>query len=412
MLGIKDKILSFLICVYIIMMPLFQNKINPKIPATYGDLLLAFIFLVYLVKIIFDNRSRKKFSDGFKNFFCDALTISALILVGIMFISVSYAVDKKLALTESIRFLTYIAVYFIIKYEIDRKDLKVILSSYIISVLLVSLFGILQYFTRINWNPKFKVDYGYGAVVRIHSTFFNPNSLGAFLILAIFPLIMFTITQKKNRIFYGAVTLIVLLNIILTGSRNALLSLSVGLIALTLIYSRKFIVLFIGGVIGAFCIPEVRHRIFDLFNKSQNESRIKLWQTAIAMIKEHPILGIGNGNYVSRYDEYVKKYPYLRYPDYHKFPTHNSYLKIQSELGIVGIISFLGVLISSLFKVKKFISKTNDKILKTFYIGFFASMVAFLFMNISDNMFFVPQIAVFYWILVAMCDNQLLNLRK
>ena len=83
------------------------------------------------------------------------------------------------------------------------------------------------------------------------------------------------------------------------------------------------------------------------------------------------------------------------------YPTHNSYLKVQSELGILGIGSFLGIVITALFRIKKLYTTTTDKFHKPFYIGVMASMIAFLFMNLSDNLFFVPKATTYFWFLLA-----------
>ena len=132
----------------------------------------------------------------------------------------------------------------------------------------------------------------------------------------------------------------------------------------------------------------------------------------LMMIKEHPILGVGNGNYVTRYNEYVSKYKEFKYYDYKNYPSHNSYLKVQSELGIIGIVSFLGIVVIALFRVKKLYSTTTDNFHKAFYMGVMASMVAFLFMNLSDNLFFVPKATTYFWFLLATAEALLNNCHK
>ncbi|WP_392486645.1 O-antigen ligase family protein [Haloimpatiens sp. FM7315] len=400
------KLMTYVLSFFVLILPIATKKVTVlKHNVGLLDLLLFSIFILYFLNLLVKKDSRNRFKKGFIDFFRDPLTIFSFLLVILMFVSSSYAMDKKLAFTESIRFATYIILYFIIKNEFDYKDSKRMLLSYITSITLVSVFGIIQFFTKIGLNPKYIVNYGHGSIVRIHSSFQNPNALGAFLILGIFPIFMMAMGIKRKRLIWILTFLLVLLAIILTGSRNALVAFGVGMLILVISYNFKLILGFILALVAAFMVPEVRYRLLDLFSKTQNESRIKLWKTAIAMIKEHPLRGIGNGNYTVRYDEYVKKYPSLKYPDYHNMPSHNSYLKIQSELGIGGIISFLGLLIFSIFKIKKLINRTRDRFIKSFYTGFLASMIAFLFMNFSDNMFFIPEIAMSYWIIVALCDN-------
>lgn len=409
-----DKILYLLICIYIILLPLLPSKLNfvgKTLPL--ADMILGVAILVYLLKIVFSCESREKFINGIKDFFTDYLSIFMIILVIMMFISVSYAVEKKLALSESVRFVVYILIYFIIKYDKNsRRYIQGMLQSYIFTTLLLSLFGIYQYFTGFGLDQKFK-NYEY-AKFKIAATMENPNNLAAFLILAVFPMIMLAIYEKImiKKVFYSVLSLLIFVNMILTGSRNAIIGIGIGLIVLALLYNfRLFILLAILGVISLF-IPEVKDRMLSITDKTQNQSRVYLWEIAKRMIKDHPLFGVGNGNYVSLYDKYTEIYPQFKFYGYTRFPSHNSYLKVESELGIIGGFSFVAILISSLVKVKKFVSITEDKFLKFFYTGFLASMVAFYFMNLFDNLFFVPKTTAYFWILLAISQGSMFSVKK
>jgi len=407
-MKVKYSILYYLMCVYIVIMPLFQEGITLK-GTPLSDMLLGIIMFIYVIKLISQKSTRERFIFGIKDFFTNALSLSITILLGIMILSTSYALEKGLALSESARFLTYVFIYFLIVYEFNTKELvKNLLKCYIFTATILSIFGIIQYFTTIGLDKKFIVKYSSGyRVVKVASTMYNPNAYAAFLILIIFPLVMLTIYEKnkKNKSIYGIISLLIFANIVMTYSRNALIGVCIGAMILCVLYSYKLIIAFGGAGIVTLFMPSVFDRIRDLTNSSQNESRIKLWKTAIMMIKDHPILGVGNGNYISRYDEYVNKYKGLSYNAYKRYPAHNSYLKVESELGIVGIASFLFILITALLHVKKLFTNTNDKFVKAFYMGAFASMIAFYFMNISDNLFFVPKATTYFWFLIATAES-------
>lgn len=404
----KYSVLYYLMCAYIVIMPLIQEGTNFKgIPIS--DILLGIIMFLYFIKLIFQKSTRDRFIFGIKDFFTSTLSLSIVILLGIMIISTSYALEKGLALSESARFITYIFIFFLIVYEFNTKELiKKLLKCYVFAAAILSIYGIVQYFTTIGLDKKFIVKYSSGySVVKIATTMFNPNAYSAFLILIIFPVLMLAIYEKniKNKSMYGILSILIFVNIIMTYSRNALIGICIGAVVLCVLYSYKLIIAFGGVGIVTLFMPSVFERVRDLTNNSQNESRIKLWKTAIMMIKEHPIIGVGNGNYISRYNEYVNKYKGLSYNAYTRYTTHNSYLKIQSELGIIGIATFLFILITSLLRVKKLFTITNDKFIRAFYMGALASMIAFYFMNISDNLFFVPKATTYFWFLVATAES-------
>jgi Lipid A core - O-antigen ligase and related enzymes len=403
-----DKISYWFICLYIIVLPLVPTKteiVGRKISP--ADVILALVILTYILKIVTFSKSRSKFVDGIKDFFTNYLSIFMGVLALMMLISVSYAVEKKLALSESIRFIVYIIIYFIIKYDTNSKKCTIgMMRSYIFSTLVLSLFGIYQYFTGYGLEGKFKENYGY-LRYKIMANMDNPNNLAAFLILAIFPMIMLAIYEKEKikKLFYIMLSLLIFSDLILTGSRNAIIGIMVGVVILAIVYSfRLFILMALLGGISIF-IPVIRTRLMAITDKTQNESRIYLWEIAKRMIKDHPLFGVGNGNYVSLYDKYTEIYPQFKFYGYTRFPCHNSYLKIESELGIIGGVSFAGVLISSLIAVKKFISTTQDEFYKFFYTGFLASMISFYVMNLSDNLFFVPKTTSYFWILLAISQG-------
>lgn len=399
--------LTFALCVYVIFMPLIPDELMVNGTKVKGDQILVVFFMIYSIRILRYKDTLMTCVNGIKKFYRDSILVFMGILFLSMIFSVKYARDSHLALTETFRFITYIAMYFIIKYEMkNKKALTKVINSYIFSCLLVSIFGIVQYFTKIGLDQKFIYNNNYSVGLRITSTIGNSNSLGAFLIVAIFPLIMISICEKSKvkKTFYILTTLTVIVTIILTFSRNTWIGFVLGLVLLIVMYNWRliFLLLATGGV--GFLLPSVRRRLLD-FKELMHNDRVKLWKMAGKMIKDHPILGVGNGNYYTLYGEYGKKYPELWYNEHINFPSHNSYLKVQSELGIVGIVSFVMLIISTIIKIKQFSNRVSDKFYKYFYSGFFISVIVFLIMNISDNLFFVPKVCMYFWILIAIAQS-------
>ncbi len=68
-------------------------------------------------------------------------------------------------------------------------------------------------------------------------------------------------------------------------------------------------------------------------------SRLADWRTALAMIRDHPLLGVGKGNYL----ELARLYN----PWALEYPVHNVYLFLWAETGIVGLLALLAMLAGS-----------------------------------------------------------------
>lgn len=405
------SVMIYLLYFYIFTLPLLSESF---LSGRLGDIILLIMFLVYILGMLINRDIRGRFIYGLRNFYKDMLGFSIIILFVSMSFSVFYSYDKSIAITESLRFLSYIILYFIIKYEIiDEKSKENMLKIYISISAVLSIMGIIQYLTCIGLDKRLIYGYKFGAVRRIPVTLINPNNYGAYLILAIFPVLLLAIKEKKlsKKIIYAVIFMMLLTNVFLTNSRNAWLGFGLGCLVLIIIFSWKLVLIFGGvGVLGLF-IPQIFKRLNQIFDSSQNIARIKLWKIALHMIKDHPVFGIGNGNYASLYDKYASKYPELRNGNYTSFPCHNTYLKIQAELGIIGSLSFVGILVSAWLNVKKIISNKNEFI-NTFYTGFLASMIAFYFMNVFDNLFFVPKTTTYFWMLLAISQSFLYNNKK
>lgn len=393
-------LLNVLLCVFVIADPLIPSTPMAHLHITLSDAMLFIIFAVFLIKNLYNKESISRFKNNIQDFLHDHIAISMAVLFAVMMISVTYSVERSLALKESVRFFTYIVLYFFIKYDIDKKISDNIFRSYFFITFVLCIFGIFQYRSHYMLSPEF---YRSGQV-RIDSTMENPNNYAAFLMLTIFPVITLIFKSKKvySRIFYALLSLLILYNLSLCVSRNSLVGLAIGGVALIVFYNWKYIMAFCAAAIIVLTNNQFRERALNMLSsKSTSDPRISLWKIALKMIKDHPVLGVGNGNYVSLYDKYVKMYPDLKYENVTRFPVHSSYLKVESELGILGIAGFLFMIVEIFLKLKSCIKEFSHHFYKVFYSGFFASYIAFLAMNVFENLFFLPKTTVYFWMFVA-----------
>ncbi|HLD30578.1 MAG TPA: O-antigen ligase family protein, partial [Patescibacteria group bacterium] len=88
--------------------------------------------------------------------------------------------------------------------------------------------------------------------------------------------------------------------------------------------------------------------------KSTNE-RISYFGESWQLIKNHPFLGVGLGNYTLALHNEIN--PNLNSWEYQ--PAHNIYLLVLAELGVVGFLVFTGFLLYFLFSLQKNISWYN-----------------------------------------------------
>ena len=72
------------------------------------------------------------------------------------------------------------------------------------------------------------------------------------------------------------------------------------------------------------------------------KGRFSNWQTAVLMVQDHPIFGIGIGRVFRLFANYNRLIGGA--PEGARFSAHNTFLNVAAEMGIVGLLAFLTLL--------------------------------------------------------------------
>ncbi len=173
---------------------------------------------------------------------------------------------------------------------------------------------------------------------RMFSTLENPNLFGAYLLMIISMLAPFLLEERnRNRkIVFGLFLLVLLVCLALTYSRGAWLSLAAIILGLALFYDKRFGWVFLLIPLILFLYHgQITERFFSLFSGEDTSVslRFALWESTIAMIEEHPALGIGWGSYWLTYPAYNF---FIQDPGVIIFHAHDMYLHIPAEVGLPG----------------------------------------------------------------------------
>lgn len=135
-----------------------------------------------------------------------------------------------------------------------------------------------------------------------------------------------------------------------TQSRGALVALGVGLAVLFVTtlrpHSGKAFILALVGLIVVFvtCVhvyPPLSARYASIGNLSANSDRLEIWRTAIHMMKDHPIFGVG----VNNFHEIYLRYPHPEERSHEVMSTaHNIFMEFGASTGIPGLVLLLVVI--------------------------------------------------------------------
>lgn len=297
-------------------------------------------------------------------------------------------------------FILKICFYLVSSIYINEKDINNILKLLLVLGIVVSIIGLVQVSIGVKSMPDSWIDNNvYSISFRIYSTFRNPNILAAFLNLIIITGITIKIYKRENKclmILSNCGILLGLVVLFLTYSRGGWVSLCIAL-AFASFFERKYFkyLLFIVFIfIGFDSFTEVnRLSINKVTSDSSLHYRIEIWKSTIKILKENFILGIGKGTswyYIHNYSDSLKWYV---------FHAHNLYLQILIDVGIIGFLVFISLVLRIWVSIKDNIFiKTDKGIINTLSLVFYISLLA---NGLIDSVATYTQVSIFIWFLLG-----------
>ena len=250
-----------------------------------------------------------------------------------------------------------------------------LITAVIISTLLVSIYGIYQYYCGLDETKNYVITnmiekgINISPILRsrlfdknnlVFSTFALSNSFAAYLILTLPLCLWFLFINTKRNLYlkctYTACFAIVLfLALFLTGSRSAFLSLfCAGLLLIFILpFSKKFklIFLFFGLLISCIALFAFRDKGFESFI-----FRLDYYQAALQMLISHPLAGVGWGDFFHNYT-FLKDLANTESPHM----PHNFLLSMGSQAGIFAFLCAGTILLYPIITIFHKIYKSHDK---------------------------------------------------
>jgi|GEM_PF-3386669 len=187
-----------------------------------------------------------------------------------------------------------------------------------------------------------------GAVVRTSGSFSHPAWLGLFLSMTV-PLTLYVLwTANRRTVTLAAAGSLViqLAGVFSTYSRMAYIGVAAGIALFAM--RRRFgpaavaALVFLGAAAFPLLPDAVRWRVRSIVEyreSSSSMSRIGQQMAAAFMFRDHPLTGIGPGNYESRTGAYAPRIP-ERY-EVQAIGAHNMYAEVAAELGAPGLAALL-----------------------------------------------------------------------
>ncbi|NTV83297.1 MAG: hypothetical protein HGA23_03225 [Bacteroidales bacterium] len=308
----------------------------------------------------------------------------------------------------------------------DLKNVKKYLWLYTIPLLIIifytlynhSTYGFDKPHSNMVMKPFYNDHTAYGAIIAMFLPIFAGFTLSSEF-------------KRSYRIFSLIVLAILVTGIIFSYSRAAWISVAAALAVYLLIRLKiKFYWIMLALVVGVGLFFMFRFQFLDKLEKNKQDSstdfvehvqsisnissdasnleRINRWAAAIRLFKERPIFGWGPGTYQFVYAPYQRaKEKTIISTNYGDMGNaHSEYIGPMSESGVLGMLTFLAIVITAIITALRVNKRAKSKEIKLISLMIMLGLVTYYVHGVMNNFLDSDKASVPFWgftaILVAM----------
>jgi O-antigen ligase len=315
------------------------------------------------------------------------LVITMLALLGTMILSMMVALNISSSLKEISKWLEFVVVILLgSQYLRTRRQIWIIVALICLAGISQAFYGYIQAF--FNLGPQTFIR---DASLRVYGTFDQPNPYAGYINIPLSITLALTLLghNRVTRIMAGLTAIILVVAEYLSQSRGGEMALAAAFIFIVLagmphirVLMRVLIVLFL-GIFEALLAGWIPLSIFNpvlkflgvvqisLTNPSSQDystaERLAHWIAGLHMFMDHPVLGVGIGNYPDAYPQY-----FITIFTTSLGHAHNYYINIAAEIGSIGLIAFMLFLLAifvtgghSLREINKQLRLAKTQVLQT-----------------------------------------------
>ncbi len=218
-------------------------------------------------------------------------------------------------------------------------------------------------------------------------------------------------TYQRNFALKSAIVGFLLLTgycILFSYSRGAYLGFFMGVLAFGILRERKILVFMSVFLLfwQVLVPPSVYQRITMTYDQTSDSlelsaaERVTLWEDAIRLIESNPVVGTGFDTY-----EYMHRVESFK-------DTHNYYLKVAVESGVIGLLAFLLLLWKMTSAGWALFRQATDPFLKGLGLGFLLMVIGVWVVNLFGDRWSYIEINGVLWVIAAMVVRSLMTIQQ
>ncbi len=365
-LALANRHFQWALALLVFLLPTYLWRLDFfGLPSTFLELMILSLFVFWLIKdkkwerinYFWQNPNINPLDRKLKFL----LVVWLLLSLGAVFVSFSLS---SLGLWRAY-FLESLMFFLIFIYSFKKfRDLKSIFWAMSILIFSLGLISLWQYFS--GWNLP--AAYNFPNIKRLTSVFSYPNALA----LLIAPLsgflfaLSFKLKDKVEKIAYLLASIVGFVLVLLTKSEGALLALVLALFIFIFFQLKQKIHQASLLAISVFVIifSPIKLYLFQAFNDlfwptaSHFTSSLAIrglqWQETFSLLKNHWFFGAGLNNYQSL----MAQYHQITWLEIFLYP-HNIFLNFWVELGLLGLVVFILLLVYIIQALRKLFIKQH-----------------------------------------------------
>jgi len=392
-INICDRIILFSIYAVVLFLPISKGIIE-----TFSYIAISFFIIKKCIE-------RKDIAIG------RYLDLTIIIYVVICLFSVFISINPKISIRSFLGKVMQDVFFFLVIIDTLNNERRIRNAIYILffSSFVLGVDGVYQHFTRKDFL-RHRSDLG---IPRIYASFVTPNGFGCYLITIIPFLIVTFFAKLRTKIFKFAIVglfLLLFTCLILSVSRGAWLGFVASVLFLGIWLPSTAAIFIILALLllvtRPFFQPLIKDRLSNLFNFFGPEfltdagslERKIFWRAGWRMFLSSPIIGVGVGTFMFNYKKFLTEdYPFG------PFYAHNCYLQMAAEIGVIGLSSFLLILLLFYLHGIRSLNSKNAPKTYSWYIllGSLAAILGYCVQMGVDTFLYSVDLGLLFWLILG-----------
>jgi putative inorganic carbon (HCO3(-)) transporter len=287
-------------------------------------------------------------------------------------LSFLWASSPSTAFNSATSFILNFALFPIVYTAVrGTTDVRRVAGAFIAGAVLAAAYGIL---VQPDATAFATGSSGGSGVDRLSGTLGDPNELAALLVAGMALATMFLFDRASSPLLRAAALAgagVLLLTLLVTVSRGGLVALGAALVV-TVLVARRYRGWALATVLAvaatalvfflSFASPAARERITA---SDGGGKRTDVWKVAGRMVDDHPVTGVGAGNFRHESIHYLVEPGTIRFDELidERSVTHNAYLEVLTGTGFVGLSLYVAIIaacVASMLRAARNFGRRGD----------------------------------------------------